>query len=145
MNVILTKNDSTEIARILQRELLDSGVDHVMVVDLAGNLVLERGSLKMDDVIALAVLSAANFATTAEIARLLGEKDFTLLFHKGDKRNMHFSRLGNDYLIIALFDDRVSLGLIRLKCNNAAERITAVLSNRQEKTAGSVSSDRNEE
>jgi len=128
MSLILTKNDVAEIGQILQRELLDSGAEHVMIVDLAGNLVLERGSLKMDDIVALAVLSAANFAATAQIARLLGEKEFMLLFHKGDKRNMHFNRLGKEHIIVALFDDRVPLGLMRLKSDNAIERVAAVLS-----------------
>ena len=86
-----------------------------MLTDLSGNLIMERGSLHMEDIFSLAAVSAANFAATAEIARLIGEDDFALLYHKGGRRNVHFSRLAKDYLIITLFNDNVSLGLIRLK------------------------------
>jgi len=127
MSLILTKNDAVEIGEIIQRELLDAGAEHVMIIDLAGNLILDRGSLNMNDMVALAVLSAANFAATAQIAKVLGEEDFTLLFHKGDKRNIHFNRLGRDHIVITLFDDSVPLGLIRLKSDNTIERVTAVL------------------
>ena len=66
----------------------------------------------MEDIFSLAAVSAAHFAATAEIAKLIGEKDFALMYHKGGKRNVHFSRLADDYLIFALFNDNVSLGLI---------------------------------
>jgi predicted regulator of Ras-like GTPase activity (Roadblock/LC7/MglB family) len=127
MSLILSKNAITEIGQILQAELLDSGAEHVMIIDMSGNLVLDRGALEMDDILALAVLSAANFAATAEIAKLLGEDDFMLLFHKGDKRNMHFNRLGKEHIIIALFDDGIPVGLMRLRSNNAVERVAAVM------------------
>jgi predicted regulator of Ras-like GTPase activity (Roadblock/LC7/MglB family) len=127
MSLILTKNEANRLEAIIEKELLNAGATHVIIVDMAGNLILERGTLRMDDIMSLAVLSAANFAATAQIARLIGEEDFTLLFHKGDKRNIHFNRLGKDYIIITLFDDSVSLGLIRLKSQNAIEQLTAVL------------------
>ena len=127
MSLIVTKSEVTRLEEIVEKELLHAGAQHVIIVDMAGNLILERGSMKMDDIMSLAVLSAANFAATAQIAKLIGEEDFTLLFHKGDKRNIHFNRLGKDYIIITLFDDTVSLGLIRLKSQSAIERLSAVL------------------
>ena len=74
----------------------------------------------------MAAVSAAHFAATAEIAKLIGEKDFALMFHKGGKRNVHFSRLSRDYLIITLFNDNVSLGLIRLKLGSAISAMCAI-------------------
>ena len=126
MSLILTKNDIGRLERIISDQLLDSGAEHVVLTDLSGNLIMERGSLQMEDIFSLAAVSAANFAATAEIARLIGEEDFTLLFHKGGKRNVHFSRLANDYLIITLFNDNVSLGLIRLKLGSAISELAVV-------------------
>jgi len=126
MNLVLTKNDIGKLEEIISDQLLDSGAEHVVVADLSGNLIMERGSLEMDDVFSLAAVSAANFAATAEIARLIGEQDFTLMYHKGGKRNVHFSRLARDYLIITLFNDNVSLGLIRLKLVNAIGEMRAI-------------------
>lgn len=126
MSIILTSKDVYHLGDIIEKDLLAAGADHVIIVDMSGNLILERGHLQMDNLFSLAALSAANFAATAEIARLIGETDFTLLFHKGDKRNIHFSRLGRDYIIITLFDENVSLGLIRLKLGEAVPLMSTV-------------------
>ena len=126
MNLILTKDEMGKLEEIISGRLLDSGAEHVVVADLSGNLIIQCGSLEMEDVFSLAAVSAANFAATAEIARLIGEQDFTLLFHKGGKHNVHFSRLAKDYLIITLFSDNVSLGLIRLKLGSAINEMSAV-------------------
>jgi len=126
MNLILTKNDIGRLEEIISYQLLDSGAEHVLLADLSGNLIMQCGSLEMEDVFSLAAVSAANFAATAEIARLIGEEDFTLLYHKGGRRNVHFSRLAKDYLIITLFNDNVSLGLIRLKLGSAISEMRAI-------------------
>lgn len=126
MNLILTKNEMGKLEEIISDRLLDSGAEHVLVADLSGNLIIQCGSLEMEDVFSLAAVSAANFAATAEIARLIGEQDFTLMFHKGGRRNVHFSRLAKDYLIITLFNDNVSLGLIRLKLGSAIHEMGAI-------------------
>ncbi|MHC1726371.1 MAG: roadblock/LC7 domain-containing protein [Syntrophobacteraceae bacterium] len=129
MSLILTRNEIGRLQEIISDTLLDSGAEHVVLADLAGNLIMQCGSLEMEDIFSLAALSAANFAATAEIAKLIGEEDFTLLFHKGGKRNVHFSRLARDYLIITLFNDNVSLGLIRLKLGSAIRDMCSVLGN----------------
>lgn len=126
MDLVLTKNDIGKLEEIISDQLLDSGAEHVLLADLSGNLIMECGSLQMDDVFSLAAVSAANFAATAEIAKLIGEQDFALLYHKGGKRNVHFSRLAKDYLIITLFNDNVSLGLIRLKLGSAISKMGAI-------------------
>jgi len=126
MDLVLTKHEIGKLEEIISDQLLDSGAEHVVLADLSGNLIMECGSLEMEDVFSLAAVSAANFAATAEIARLIGEQDFALLYHKGGKRNVHFSRLAKDYLIITLFNDNVSLGLIRLKLGNAISEMRAI-------------------
>jgi hypothetical protein len=56
------------------------------------------------------------------------------MYHKGGKRNVHFSRLANDYLIITLFNDNVSLGLIRLKLGSAINEMRAIFGEHQGKS-----------
>ena len=134
MNLILTKHDIGQLEEIITDQLLDAGAEHVVVVDLAGNLILQCGSLEMEDIFSLAAVSAAHFAATAEIAKLIGEKDFALMYHKGGQRNVHFSRLAKDYLIITLFNDNVSLGLIRLKLGSAINEMRVIFGEHEGKS-----------
>ncbi|MHC1742232.1 MAG: roadblock/LC7 domain-containing protein [Syntrophobacteraceae bacterium] len=133
MNLILTQNQTNRLEDIVKRELISAGANHVIIVDISGNLIFERGSLQVADILSLAVLLAANFAATAEIARQIGETDFSLLFHKGDKTNIHFSKLGADHIIITLFEDSVSLGLIRLRSTSAIQQLAAILDGQEGK------------
>ena len=87
-----------------------------LVIDDAGNILTECGdNSHIVDTTSLAALTAANFGATAQIAKLIGEDDFSLLFHKGENLSIHFAKIGRDHIIISIFDDEVSLGLIRCR------------------------------
>ncbi|HBD10282.1 MAG TPA: dynein regulation protein LC7, partial [Syntrophobacteraceae bacterium] len=64
---------------------------------------------------------------TERIAKLIGEKDFTLLFHKGSRFNIHFGRINQDFILVTLFNNEVSLGLVRLGSIKAIEQMLPVL------------------
>jgi predicted regulator of Ras-like GTPase activity (Roadblock/LC7/MglB family) len=74
------------------------------------------------------VLTAANFGATAEIAKILGEEEFTLLFHKGRNENVYFSAVGEHVILVTLFDERTSLGMIRLQIGKIIDELSKILS-----------------
>jgi predicted regulator of Ras-like GTPase activity (Roadblock/LC7/MglB family) len=127
MDFILTEEKQAKLNEVIDRELIKNGVEHVFLVDMAGTLIVEKGNYPLEDVLPLAALSAANFGATAEIARLVGEEDFTLLFHKGEKYNLHFSKIGDQFILVLLFGKNVSLGLIRYKTGRIAEELLNIL------------------
>ena len=69
------------------------------------------------------LMAAGNFAAVDAMAKLVGESEFSLLFHKGEKASIHFSRVSNEYLLITMFGKDLSLGLLRLK---VADTIAAI-------------------
>ncbi len=127
MDLILTEESITKLEQILRDELLDHGVDHAFIVDSSGNLITEGGMFPPEDIMPLAALLSANFAATERIAKLIGEKDFTLLFHKGSRFNIHFGRINQDFILVTLFSNEVSLGLVRLGSIKAIEQMLPVL------------------
>ena len=127
MDLILTQDSINKLEQILSTELLEHGVDHAFVVDSSGNLITEGGIFPPEDIMPLAALLSANFAATERIAKLIGEKDFTLLFHKGSRFNIHFGRINQDFILVTLFNNEVSLGLVRLGSMKAIEQILPVL------------------
>jgi predicted regulator of Ras-like GTPase activity (Roadblock/LC7/MglB family) len=113
-----------QIERILNDELLRLGVSCVMLIDLAGNILvnLDNGQTR-HDVYSLAALAAGNFGAVNEMARIIGEDDFSLLFHKGEKESIHFSRVSEDLLLLNIFGKNVSLGFLRLKVAEAVRKL----------------------
>ena len=116
MNYILNQDAIDQIEATLAKELIAIGVHCVFLSDMAGNVVAnaDNGAVR-HDIYALAALSVANFGATNEIARLIGEQDFTLLFHKGNNESIHFSRVGTHFLLCTIFGEGTSLGFVRLK------------------------------
>jgi len=116
------------IEEILQDYLPEAGIHCVIMIDMAGNIIAEHESGETKhDIPALAALSAANFGAVNAMAKIVGEEEFSLLFNKGEKENIHYSRVTDEFLLICVFDNEVSLGLLRLKVAKAIGKMTEIL------------------
>jgi predicted regulator of Ras-like GTPase activity (Roadblock/LC7/MglB family) len=127
MNIIITKEDLKKINFFLDKVVSSSLAHSVLLIDRSGQLITQYGNTLDIDVLSLSALTAANFGATAEIAKILGEEEFTLLFHKGKSENVYFTAIGEHVIMVTLFDDKTSLGLIRLRINQIAEELSKTL------------------
>ena len=128
MTLTLEKTHLDGIEEILQDYLPEAGIHCVILIDMAGNIIAEHESGETKhDIPALAALSAANFGAVNAMAKIVGEEEFSLLFNKGEKENIHYSRVADEFLLICVFDNEVSLGLLRLKVAKAIGKITEIL------------------
>jgi len=128
MNILIKKPELEKIEYFLTRMVSSSLAHSVFLIDRSGQLIAHQGNTSDIDIFALSALTAANFGATAEIARLLGEKEFTLLFHKGKNESVYFSAVGEHVIMVTLFDDKTSLGLIRLRINQMIDGLSKILS-----------------
>ena len=109
---------------ILDEDLVDSGVIIALVVDMAGHIVANCRSKNCNhDVYSLAALAAGNFGAVNAMAKIVGEDEFSLLFHKGQDENLHFSKINEELLLITTFGNEVSLEFLRLKIAESIEKI----------------------
>ncbi|MBE7450748.1 MAG: roadblock/LC7 domain-containing protein [Kofleriaceae bacterium] len=114
----------SNICDVLQR---DSNAKAVLVIDKNGQAIAHSGEVEHLDVTSLSSLTAGNVAATGGIASLLAEKEFAGQFHEGEKTNVHISIVGARVILLVLFDERSSLGLVRLRVRKAAAELTQVL------------------
>jgi len=128
MNVVITKKELEKIDLCLKKMVSTSLAHSVLLIARSGQLIANHGDTLDIDVSALSALTAANFGATAEIAKLLGEEEFTLLFHKGRSENVYFSAIGEHVIMVTLFDNKTSLGLVRLRINQINEELSQILS-----------------
>jgi predicted regulator of Ras-like GTPase activity (Roadblock/LC7/MglB family) len=113
---------------VLQQDLVDVGVRCVFLIDMAGNIIANRDNGESQhDVYSLAALAAGNFGAVSAMAKIIGEGEFSLLFHKGKKENIHFNKIATEFLMISIFSNDISLGFLRLKVNEAVEKIKTIL------------------
>jgi len=117
-----------DIEKVLKDDIVELGVTCVFIIDMAGNIIanLDNGQMK-HDIYSLAALAAGNFGAVSAMAKIIGEDEFSLLFHKGKSENIHFSKILNDFLMITIFSNDVSLGFLRLKVAEAIDKLNRIL------------------
>lgn len=117
----------------------DANAKAVLVIDKNGQAIASAGEIEQLDVTSLSSLTAGNVAATGGIANLLSEKEFAGQFHEGERTNVHISIVGGRIILLVLFDERSSLGLVRLRVRKASSELTYILQE-IEKAAASAGS-----
>jgi predicted regulator of Ras-like GTPase activity (Roadblock/LC7/MglB family) len=106
---------------------VDASAKVVFLVDKDGTLLASTGDTVGFDTTSLASLAAGNIAATGGLANLIGEKEFSILFHEGERDNMHLSVVADRLILVVVFDRRSSVGLVRLRVRQAAARFNVVM------------------
>ena len=116
------------IEGVLQKELMPLGLQTAILIDQAGNILvnIDNGGAELD-LYSLAALAAGNFGAVSMIAELIGEKEFSLLFNKGVKENLSLSKFFEDFLLITVFGHDTTLGMLRLRIAGATQKLKTIL------------------
>ncbi|MCB9877541.1 MAG: roadblock/LC7 domain-containing protein [Planctomycetes bacterium] len=120
------KEDVERIDKILNEFLRLSGAKCALLIDKEGHMVTKRGELRTIDIDTISALVAGSFAATKEMARLLGEEEFTAMFHQGERDNIQLSLVGDRTLLTILFDDRTTVGMVRLYAGETAKKLADI-------------------
>lgn len=118
-----TSEDQSAIHQVLQRFLTESQAKCAMVVDRSGQLVTTVGDQPRFDATAFASLTAADFSANDQLARLIGETDFNTLFHQGERESMLLADVARRVILVVLFDNKTTLGLVKLKLKGTVEQL----------------------
>ena len=124
---IVDQQQLLDIEEALQQELIANGVSCAVLIDTAGNTIADRNDGKKEyDIYAFAALAAGNYATVDSMAKLIGEEDFAQLYHKGEKMSIHFSRMDDEMLLIAIFGNDLALGYLRLQVEEMRQKLRQI-------------------
>jgi predicted regulator of Ras-like GTPase activity (Roadblock/LC7/MglB family) len=129
------------ILLLLEKLLRESNSKVVFLVDKNGQLIAATGETANLDTTSLASLTAGNIAATGGLAKLIGEKEFSILFHEGENDNIHISIIGGRVILVVIFNHRSSLGLVRLRVKKASRELALVLEDLVSKTEKEAGSD----
>src|SRR5689334_166679 len=119
-----TEDDFASITRALHRFLTDCNARCALLVDRTGQLVATVGDRPNFDPTAFATLTAADFSANDQLAKLIGENDFNSLFHQGEKESMYLADVARRVILVVLFDNRTTLGMVRLKMRPTVQELT---------------------
>jgi predicted regulator of Ras-like GTPase activity (Roadblock/LC7/MglB family) len=125
-DLVLYDEEFRKIKDSLGRLASDANANVVFLVDKNGQQIAAVGDLQSLDTTSLASLTAGNVAATDGLARLIGEKEFSILFHEGERDNIHISIVAQRVILVVIFDERTSLGLVRLRVRRAMSELEKV-------------------
>jgi predicted regulator of Ras-like GTPase activity (Roadblock/LC7/MglB family) len=132
-SLIIYEEEIATIDTLLKKMLKGAEAKCALLVDKDGHLITRQGFTHSLDTTALAALLAGSFASTREIARLVGESEFSVLFHQGKKDHIHMSIVGERSILVVIFDDRTTIGMVRLYAKETAEELARVFRNSRER------------
>jgi len=136
--LVMYEEELQQINRICEGLHRDSNGKAVLVIDKNGQAIAQAGEVEQLDVTSLSSLTAGNVAATGGIAQLLSEKEFAGQFHEGERTNIHISIVAQRLILVVLFDERSSLGLVRLRVRKAAVELTGVIEELVKKSESSA-------
>lgn len=125
--LVMYEEELSQIMNICEILHRDSNAKAVLVVDKNGQTFAQAGEVEQLDITSLSSLTAGNVAATGAIATLLAEKEFSGQFLEGQKTHYHISIVGQRVILVVLFDERSSLGLVRLRVRKATNELVTVL------------------
>jgi predicted regulator of Ras-like GTPase activity (Roadblock/LC7/MglB family) len=131
--LVMYDEDYRRILAVIQRLVRDANAKGVFVVDRNGQLIGEAGEMRGIDTTSLASLTAGCIAATGGLAKLVGEEDFPVHFHQGQRDNLHITLVSHRIILVVIFDDRSSLGLVRLRVKKASSELAKVFEDIEKK------------
>ena len=124
---VFTEESMALINKTMKGLLENSDAKCAMLVDQDGKCVSKIGFTKTIDTDALSALIAGAFSSTRAMAKLVGEKDFSVLFHQGNKDHIHNVLVDDDTILTVIFDDRTTIGMVRLYSKETAQKLKDIL------------------
>ena len=143
MTYELTRKDVSRLRKILTELLDQSEADSCLICDGAGH-VLAHENVSRHDPLLISALGAGVFAATRELARLLGEDEFSSVLHQGLKRSILMAAATDEVIVVVMFSGEHRVGLVKLYTPTAAAAVRGVFESIRERGAtGEDSVDRN--
>ena len=142
--LVFYREEITKIDSMLKDLVKLSGAKCALMIDKDGHLVARTGAMKEFDLDTIAALVAGSFAATREMARVLGEDEFTVLFHQGAKGSIQLSLVGERTILAVIFNDQTTVGMVRLYTQETSKKLSQLfdsLENSSREAAVELSAD----
>ncbi len=138
-DTVMFPEEYEKLEQVVRSLLQDANAKVVFLVDKNGQQIASAGQMDNIDTTSLASLTAGNVAASDGLARLLGDNEFSVLFHEGEPDSIHISVVNDRMILVVVFDMRSSLGLVRLRVRKSHENLVVILREMDAKAAKAAS------
>ena len=125
-SMVMYEEEFKQISSLCERLTREANAKAVLLVDKNGQFITSHGEVANLDTTSLASLTAGSVAATGGLAKIIGEKEFPNVFHEGERDNLHLSIVAQRAILVVMFDQRSSLGLVRLRVKKTGEELAKI-------------------
>jgi predicted regulator of Ras-like GTPase activity (Roadblock/LC7/MglB family) len=115
------------IGKLLEELVEGCGARTALLVTKEGTGVASAGDTSYMSASSMAALVAGMFSATREVARMVGERQFSILLQQGESRHVHISLVNDANMMVVVFDDYQRIGRVRLQARRVGEQLAAAL------------------
>lgn len=124
--LVYYKEDLDQIEKLLEEFLKLSNAKSVFLIDKEGHLITRKGASEGINADTLSALVAGSFAATKELARILGETEFSVMFHQGEKDHIHIVLVCDRAIAATTFDEKTTVGMINLYAKELSVKLEKI-------------------
>ena len=125
-SVIVPTEEVAQIEECLAHLVEDTQGNHALLLDKSGQVIASQGDSSRQDVTALGALIAGTFASSREVAKLLREKDFRMLFQQGVRENIFIALIEDQWILCIIFNKGTHIGLVKVLTKKATDELSGV-------------------
>ena len=126
MAQMLQEKDSFQLRKVLLHLLARSESDDCLLCDTGGHVLALEGTSKHDPFL-ISALGAGVFGASRELARMLGEDEFSAVLHQGERKSIFLRAVDADTLLVMIFSQSANVGLVKLYSTPAVEDLRRIL------------------
>ncbi len=99
----------------------------VILTDHSGLVIATDGSMGNENFPTLAALSAADYAATSEMSRLIGETEgFKMHYHEGPTLSVYVTGVIAQFIIVLVFNKDTTFGMVKVLSTKAVKELVQV-------------------
>ncbi len=118
-----------DIDRCLERLQWETEAECVLLADVTGQLISERGRTGRMHTTVLSALAAGELAASKEMARLVGEEArFRMVLHEGERNSVYLADVGEEMLLITVFNNNTPIGMVRVFTKEVVAELLEIVS-----------------
>lgn len=113
-DMILFPEDIDRLNLILEQLIAKANLLLAVLVNKDGRLLTYQGTIDKIDTVSMAALIAGNSASTLAIAHIMGETEFSSMYHQGKDKHIFIEVVDDNTFLCLVFDDRTNIDRVKV-------------------------------
>ena len=126
-NMILDNEDITNLNVVLTQIIDNARAHSILLINKSGRLITSQCENSEYDRTALAALISGGFASSNQIANIIGETEFSATYQEGKENHIYVTLVDKNTILSAIFNKRTTVNRVRKVINTYKPDLAEIL------------------